>query len=76
MLVLLRDSVLAVLSGPLGPLQTEARQAAMCQMPLEVHLPGERESEIDDESWVQSPGSLPGMTNKLCDAKNHFFCIF
>lgn len=43
---------------------------------LEVHLPGERESEIDNESWVQSPGSLPGMTNKLCDAKNHFFSAY
>lgn len=45
-------------------------------MALAIHLPGGRKSGIHDDSWAQSPGSQPGMTEKLCDAKGHFFCIF
>lgn len=43
---------------------------------LEVHLTGVGESVLDVDSWAQSPWFLPGMTDKLFDAKGHFFCIF
>lgn len=43
---------------------------------LVICLVGARESGINDDSWAQSLGSLPGMTDKLWHAKGHYFCIF
>lgn len=78
MSVWLCDSVSSVSRGSLVPLQTEARRRQLYLSvldSLEVHLPRGRESGIDDDSWAQSLGSLPGMTGKQCDVKGRFFCI-